>query len=152
MESMFARSLSFSLSVCLLAGGWSASAQIATTGQVVGSVEDSTGAVMPGVSLRLKNASTGSVQTTASAVDGGFVFPSAPPGSYHLTAELTGFETAVYRNIVVNAGRTTNHPIVLKVGAATETVEISGAAPALQVTSTTIANTVEQKYLQDLPL
>jgi len=103
---MFARSLLFSFSVWLLAG-WPALAQIATTGQVVGGVEDSTGAVMPGVTLRLQNASTGSVQTTASAGNGGFVFPTVQPGSYILTAQLTGFETAIYRDVVVRPALTT---------------------------------------------
>src|SRR5258708_19662949 len=106
---MFARSLSFSLGVWLLAG-WPVLAQIATTGQVVGGVEDSTGAVMPGVTLRLQNASTASVQTTASAGNGGFVFQSVQPGSYHLTAELTRFDTTAYRTIMVNPARTPNHP------------------------------------------
>src|ERR1041385_5822789 len=50
-------------------------AQIATTGQVVGSVQDSSGAAVPGVTLKLENAATKAVQTTTAGSDGGFVFP-----------------------------------------------------------------------------
>jgi hypothetical protein len=127
-------------------------AQIATTGQVVGSVQDSSGAAVPGVTLKLENAATKAVQTTTAGSDGGFVFPTVPPGVYDLTATITGFETAIYKGIVVNAARTTNQTVGLKVGAVTETLQVTGSAPALQTTSTTIAGTVDQKYLQDLPL
>lgn len=131
---------------------FSVDAQVSTMGQIVGTVQDSSGAAVPGVTLTLESESTKGVQTATSAGDGGFVFPSVLPGTYNLNASLKGFETAIYTNIVVNAARTTNQPVVLKVGAVTETVEISGAAPVLQMTNTTVSNTVEQKYLEDLPL
>lgn len=127
-------------------------AQVSTTGQIVGSVQDTSGAAVPGVSLRLENEATKVGQEITSGADGGFVFPSLQPGSYNLTATLKGFETAVYTNIVVNAARTTNQAVALKVGTITETVQITGAAPVLQLTSTAVSNTVEQKYLEDLPL
>src|SRR5262249_2146325 len=73
-------------------------------------------------------------------------------GVYRLTASLKGFETAIYNDIVVNAARTTNQPVVLKVGSVSESVEVTGAAPVLQLSNTTVSTTVEQKYLQDLPL
>lgn len=129
-----------------------AGAQITTVGEVVGNVQDSSGAAVPGVMLRLENQATKAALTATTATDGGFVFPSVPTGTYTLTATMKGFDTAVYSNMVVNAARTTNQAVTLKVGAVTETVEITGSAPALQTTTTEISNTVEQKYLQDLPL
>src|SRR5215813_12850398 len=142
----------FSLVTLLAILAWSAYAQVATTGQVVGRVQDASGAVVPGVALRLENTATDVVQNTLAAEDGGFVFPSVQPGVYRLTATMKGFDTAVYTDIVVNAARTTNQPVSLKTGSVSSTVEITGAAPVLQVSNTTISNTVEQKYLQDLPL
>jgi hypothetical protein len=118
----------------------------------VGRTQDATGAVVPGVALKLENVETQVTQSALAADDGGFVFPSLQPGTYRLTATAKGFETAVYTDIVVNAARTTNQPVNLSVGSVTATVEITGAAPVLQMSSTTISNTVEQKYLQDLPL
>jgi hypothetical protein len=138
------------ISIAVLA--WSAHAQVATTGQVVGRVQDASGAVVPGVALQLDNVATDVAQHTLAAQDGGFVFPSVQPGAYRLTATMKGFDTAVYTDIVVNAARTTNQPVTLKVGSVSATVEVAGAAPVLQLSNTTVSNTVEQKYLQDLPL
>jgi hypothetical protein len=140
--------IALNVAACLYTGH----AQVATTGQVVGGVQDASAAAVSGAELRLENTATQIVQKTVAADDGGFVFASVQPGVYKLTAVMKGFETAVYTNIVVNAARTTNQPITLKVGSVNEMVEVSGAAPALQLSTATISNTVEQKYLQDLPL
>ena len=130
----------------------SASAQITATGQVVGTVQDPTQAPVPGAALRLENLETKLAQQTATASDGGFVFPAVSPGTYTLTVTMKGFDTKIYKDLVVNAGRTTNQLITLKVGTVNETIEVRSAAPVLQTTATTVASTVDQKYLQNLPL
>ncbi len=130
----------------------SASAQISGSGQIVGSVQDSSGAAIPGVLIKLDNANTGSSQTVTSGSDGGFVFTTLQPGTYNLSASIKGFETAVYNAIEVNTGRTTNQLVTLKLGSVSETVQVTAATPVLQTTSTTVSNTVEQKQLEDLPL
>ncbi|MCI0392457.1 MAG: carboxypeptidase regulatory-like domain-containing protein [Acidobacteria bacterium] len=127
-------------------------AQIATTGQIVGTVQDQSGAVIPGVELQLQNEDTKAIQTANASADGGFVFPTVLPGSYMLTATKQGFETTVYKGLVVNAARTTNQTVILKVGAVTQTVEVQSESQVLHTTTNTISGTVDQKYLQDLPL
>jgi hypothetical protein len=66
-----------------------ASAQVATTGQLVGAVQDQSGAVVPGIELRLQNEDTRAVLTATASADGGFVFPTLLPGSYTLTVSIT---------------------------------------------------------------
>src|SRR5215471_19466872 len=129
-----------------------APAQVATTGQLVGAVQDQSGAVVPGVELQLQNEDTKAVLTAAASADGGFVFPTLTPGRYTLTVSKQGFETTVYKGIIIYAARTTNQTLVMKVGAVTQTVEVQGEGQVLQTTTNTVANTVDQKYLQDLPL
>jgi hypothetical protein len=129
-----------------------APAQVATTGQLVGAVQDQSGAVVPGVELQLQNEDTKAVLTAAASADGGFVFPTLSPGRYTLTVSKQGFETTVYKGIIIYAARTTNQTVVMKVGAVTQTVEVQGEGQVLQTTTNTVANTVDQKYLQDLPL
>src|SRR5215471_17661790 len=129
-----------------------APAQVATTGQLVGAVQDQSGAVVPGVELQLQNEDTKAVLTAAASADGGFVFPTLSPGRYTLTISKQGFETTVYKGIIIYAARTTNQTLVMKVGAVTQTVEVQGEGQVLQTTTNTVANTVDQKYLQDLPL
>ncbi len=127
-------------------------AQVSTTGQVVGSVQDGSGAAIAGVEVKIESNETKTSQTATSSPDGGFVFTTLQPGTYNLTATLKGFDKGAYNGIVVNAARTTNQIVTLKVGSVTETVEVTGSAPVLQTSSTTISNTVDQKALQDLPL
>src|SRR5262245_30745735 len=129
-----------------------APAQVATTGQLVGAVQDQSGAVVPGVELQLQNEDTKAVLTAAASADGGFVFPTLSPGRYILTVSKQGFETTVYKGVIIYAARTTNQTVVIKVGAVTQTVEVQGEGQVLQTTTNTVANTVDQKYLQDLPL
>src|SRR5215510_2064699 len=129
-----------------------APAQVATTGQLVGAVQDQSGAVVPGVELQLQNDDTKAVLTAAASADGGFVFPTLSPGRYTLTVSKQGFETTIYKGVIIYAARTTNQTVVIKVGAVTQTVEVQGEGQVLQTTANTIANTVDQKYLQDLPL
>jgi hypothetical protein len=127
-------------------------AQIATTGQIVGTVQDQSGAVIPGVEVQLQNEETKAIQTATASTDGGFVFPTVLPGSYTLTATKQGFETTSYKGLIVYAARTTNQTVTLKVGAVNQIVEVQGGAQLLHTTTTTISDTVDQKYLQDLPL
>jgi Carboxypeptidase regulatory-like domain len=146
------RASKLSIMLWLVLAASSTLAQIATTGQIVGTVQDQSGSVIPGVELQLQNEDTKSIQTVTASADGGFVFPTVTPGSYTLTVTKQGFETTVYKGIVVNAARTTNQTVVLKVGTVSQTVEVQSESSILHTTSTTIADTVEQKYLQDLPL
>jgi Carboxypeptidase regulatory-like domain len=127
-------------------------AQIATTGQIVGSVQDQSGAVIPGVEVQLQNEETKAIQTVTASANGGFVFTTVLPGSYTLTATKQGFETTSYKGLIVYAARTTNQTVTLKVGAVNQIVEVQGGAQLLHTTTTTISDTVDQKYLQDLPL
>jgi hypothetical protein len=136
----------------ILATASMALAQVATTGQLVGVVQDQSGAVVAGAELQLENDDTRAVHTGTANSDGGFVFPTLSPGSYTLTVKKQGFETTVYLRLVIYAARTTNHTAILKVGAVTQTVEVQGDAQVLHTTTNTISSTVDQKYLQDLPL
>ncbi len=152
MKRILCAYIMVSLILAAMAGISPALAQVATTGQIVGTVQDESGAVVPDVKLQLENQATKEVKTTVSSEDGGFVFTTLLPGSYILTVTKQGFETTVYRGIVINAAQTTNQTVTLKVGVISHTVEVVGAAPVLQATTTTVVSTVDQKYLQDLPL
>ncbi len=123
-----------------------------TTGQIHGTVTDSTGAVVPGAKLVIKDISTGLEKTLTSGADGNYTALELQPGSYQITATLTGFQTAVYSGIVVDAARITDQPVKLTVGSISDTVEVKGVAPVLETTSSQISTTVENKDVQDLPL
>jgi hypothetical protein len=93
-----------------------AAAQLRSTGQITGTVQDQTGAVIPGITVRLEDQATRHEETSVTSSDGTFVFPTLQVGTYQLTVTVTGFQTAVYTGITVDAGRISNVPIDLKLG------------------------------------
>ncbi len=129
-----------------------ASAQVRTVGQIVGVVEDPTGALVPGAKLTLVEESTDLTQTKTSAEDGRFVFVDLPNGTYRLSATSQGFRTAVYPGIKVDVGRTTNVSVKLEVGSVTQEVVVQAGANILQTTATAIESTVTGPTLRSLPL
>ncbi len=126
--------------------------QSQTTGQIRGTVTDPSGAGVPDTNLSVKDLATGLVKTATSGASGGYTFLNLQAGTYEITASKTGFNKAVYSNIVVDAARTTDQPISLQVGSVSSTVEVTGVAPVLQTSSNQIATTVTNKDVQDLPM
>lgn len=136
---------------CLIAALASlAFGQLTQTG-IHGFVRDPSGAVIPGAAVKAQDMSTTITHDTTSAADGGFVFPNLTEGTYSVTAVAKGFETSVVTGVVVDAGRVTDISVGMKVGATTETVEVSGSAAQLETSSNEIGMTVNNNYVQDLP-
>ena len=75
-----------------------------------------------------------------------------PPGTYTLTVNAKGFEVAVYNQVIVNPGRTTDLKVLMKVGASTQTVEVSAVDEVLETSTNTLSTTVDADQIQDLPL
>src|SRR6185295_13103666 len=94
----------------LLAVGGTAFAQL-QTGNLYGTVKDDQGAALPGVTVTLNGAGAPQVQVTNA--QGQFRFLSLSPGSYALKAELEGFSTVDYPNIVINVGRNTSIEVTM---------------------------------------
>jgi len=130
----------------------SASAQVRTTGQISGTVVDSSGAVLAAAHVTARDASTGLKQMVTTNATGQYVFLDLPPGNYQVTASAQGFAEAVYSNVVVESGRTRDITIQLKVGTATERVEVSAAGVTLETTTNTLATTIDPDAIQNLPL
>lgn len=126
--------------------------QARTEGQLSGKISDPSGAVVAGASLTLSQASTGiSLNTTANS-SGEYVFPTVLPGTYKLTVDAKGFSQASYSDVHVYTGRTTDLNVNLKVGSASQVVDVSAAGEVLETTTNTLATTVTADSIQDLPL
>lgn len=152
MLSRSSRFLSFSLACAFFLLASLTSAQVRTAGTVSGTVVDPSGAVVPGASLTISEASTGFSQTVTSNSSGEYVFPALQPGTYSLAASATGFASTVYSDVVVSAARTSNIIVQMKVGAASQTVEVSAQGQVLETTSNTLSTTVGSSAIQNLPL
>jgi len=127
-------------------------AQARVEGQLSGTVSDSSGAVVPGVTLTVTQASTGFSTTNTTNAEGKFTFPDLQPGIYKLVAEAKGFVQSVYEEVYVYTGRTTDLKVSLKVGTSVERVVVSAASEVLETTTNTLATTVSTNAIQDLPL
>jgi outer membrane receptor protein involved in Fe transport len=120
-------------------------------GGISGRVVDSTGAVLPGVSLTATNTGTGASRTTTSSATGDFSFPDLPLGTYNVEASLQGFQT-VKTSVEVTVSR--NSAVELKMGLSqvAETVQVTASAITLDTVSTALSNVIQPKQVQDLPL
>jgi hypothetical protein len=125
-------------------------AQTTQTG-IHGTVNDPSGAVVPNAVVKLTDTGTGREKSTTTASDGGFVFPDLQAATYKLSVSATGFQTAVYASVVVDSGRVTDVPVKLSLGNATETVEVSAAAPLLETSTNEIGTTINNSSIQNLP-
>ena len=144
----------FAASVTLVFGllfGASVYAQVVGA-TLSGTVSDPSGAAIPSAQISIKNTATG-VTTSITADSSGFYSaPNLLPGTYDVTVTAPGFATQVESNISLAVGQEQSLNIALKVGQATEKVEVTGAAPAVQLTTSTISNQVNSATVRELPL
>ena len=130
-----------------------ASGQMGSVGTVNVLVLDPSGATVQGAKLELRDVATNELRAAETQGVGTATFSDVPLGTYKLTVTKTGFQTAVLSAVVVAGGRVTDAKVQLTVGAATETVVVTGAAaPLLETTSNAIATTIDMKQINDLPL
>ena len=130
-----------------------ASAQGSFFTSLSGVVVDSSGAVIPGADVKVKNTGTGSEVTAVSGSDGGFTIPSLTGGTYTVTVSLMGFKTAVLNSVTLNAAVPANVKVTLSVGAVEENVTVVGdSALVVQTQSPSIATNLTGTQITSLPL
>jgi outer membrane receptor protein involved in Fe transport len=123
-----------------------------TTGVITGRVVDQQGAAVPGVTVTAKSPSTGFTRTETSDAEGVYRLAALPVGIYEVTAELQGFSTVSKKDIEVNVGQTQSVDFPMKVAALAETVNVVGATPLIQTTSSSVGAVVDVKRIESLPL
>jgi hypothetical protein len=123
------------------------------TGDVVGTVTDSAGLVVPGAQVAIINTGTQDTRSEATGSAGEYAFNSLQPGSYTLRVEASGFKAYVVSSFTLGAADRTRIPIELQIGTTAQTVSVdAGSLPALQSDSATVQDTVAQESVRDLPL
>ena len=112
----------------------SASAQQGTT-ELRGRVIDPQGAVLPGVTVVVRNQETGMFRETVSGSDGTFIASGLVPGTYQVNAELQGFKKFERKDLRLEVGKTSSIDVTMAVGAIEETVTVSSTPPTAIDTS-----------------
>ncbi len=134
----------------LLLGALPGVAQI-TTADIVGSVTDSTGAIVPNATVKLEDLGTHQVRTGATNSAGEYTFTSLQPGHYSLQFDTPGFSELKIGDVAVNGGDRAREDAKLTVGAQTQTVEVSSQTPLLQADSVNVSTTLTTESVEDLP-
>ena len=124
----------------------------ATTATISGTVKDETGAVAPAAGITATNLDTGFTRTAVSDSGGRYHVPNLPLGKYQVQVSLTGFETAVRSGIELTVGREAIVDLTLKLGAVSEKVVVTGEAPLVETTSSTVSGLVSENQMRELPL
>ncbi|HJS72931.1 MAG TPA: carboxypeptidase regulatory-like domain-containing protein, partial [Vicinamibacteria bacterium] len=120
--------------------------------EIRGSITDGQGGVLPGVTVTLRNEESGVTRTTVSVEDGTYRFAQLQPGSYSVTAELTGFQMTTFQNIRLTVGFVARHDFVLNIRSVEETVTVTAETPVVDVTQTEVAAVVTQEQIETLPI
>src|SRR5262245_756959 len=122
-----------------------------TSASVSGSVQDSRGGVLPGVTITMTSRTQGNVLTADTDEGGRFVFPIVRPDTYSLQVALQGFKTLERTNLVVNANdKLSAGALTLEVGAMTEQVSVSGRVTEVQSASGERSFTLESEALKNI--
>jgi hypothetical protein len=137
------------LSLLLAAIGLPVAAQ-SLTGTVTGVVKDEQGGLLPGVTVTLTG-KAGSRTATTDA-QGAFRFAAVDPGTYQVTASLTGFRPKRQDNVVVSVSSVAEIPMVLGVGGITESIDVVGDSPVIDVSASSTENNLSQDMLFNLPI
>ncbi len=123
------------------------------TGQILGTVTDSGGGVVPGATVTVTNAGTNSTRDTVTGADGSFVFPDLLAGTYNIKVTLSGFKTYEQKGIVLaSTDRVALRAIGLEVGGLQETVTVTSEASLIQTSSGARSGLITRDNIEDIAL
>lgn len=122
------------------------------TATVYGTVQDASGALLPGAEVTLTNEGTGAVRNTLTGDTGEFAFDFVSVGTYTLRIQMPGFKTFVQSGIQLSAGQTVRQSYTLQIGEVSEQITIEGRAPLISTASTEQRETIEAIKVSELPI
>ncbi len=125
----------------------------APLGRIVGVVRDPASAIVPGATVIITNEATGQqIHTITTNSEGAFTIAQLSPASYTVKVEASGFKTAVYNQVTVEASRDYSLTATLEVGQANETVQVTAGTDLVNTSSPELSTTVIRRQIVDLPL
>src|SRR6202049_84219 len=126
-------------------------------GQVVGAtvsgtVTDASGAPTPGVTVAIKSLATQTATNSVTNAEGFYIAPTLPAGEYQVTVGASGFAPKVRSGIILTVGQQLLLNLTMKVGSATETVNVSSDLPAVDLVNSTIGGVTNATAIEEIPL
>jgi len=123
-----------------------------TTGTILGTIMDESGAVLPGATITVTHLETSETRTVVTGDEGRYATRRLALGNYEVRAGLAGFSTIIRRGIKLTVGREAVVNITLTVGEIAEEVTVSGDALLVETRSSSLSGLVDDQAIQDLPL
>ena len=122
------------------------------TSEVLGTIRDQKNDVIPKAAVSLLNQDTGIVARTTTDDGGNYDFPQVKPGRYTVTAEANGFSKAVAADVRVDVNARQRVELTLQVGQVTESIQVTGAAAAVETDSSEKGQLINTQQIVELPL
>lgn len=138
--------------LCFLLASTNYAAAQVDQGSITGTVTDTTGAVVSDAAVTLVNTDVGLNLKNTTNSNGIYTFSPVRIGHYTVTVTAPGFATTTQKNITVNVAQSLQVNVQLKLGAATETVEVTTAPPVLQTDNAAVGQVITERSVNDLPL
>lgn len=121
-------------------------------GSITGALSDTSGAILPGVTVTLTGDKLiGGARTAVTDADANYRFDRLPPGDYHVKYELQGFKTVDREGIRVNAAFVATVNVKLEVGSVSQTVTVKGETPSIDTKSNVQQTVMGQEFLEGVP-
>src|SRR6202049_3561440 len=123
-----------------------------TGGRIRGTVTDPSGSAVSGTKLVLTNEANGTQRDTQTGSNGEYIFLEVPIGSYQLESNQQGFKKYLHKGLVVNLNEVISLDVTLQIATTSEVVEVTGAPPVVDTTSTQLGAIVNERSSTQLPL
>ena len=136
----------------LLVGLWAVPSHAQGTADIVGTVRDATGAVLPGVTLTVTNVANGQQRSLTSDARGNYVVTALPIGEYSIRAEIVSFRPQVRSGVLLQVGDRPRIDITLELGDVTQEITVQESVPLLRTTNAEVSEVINNRRLVDLPL
>ncbi|HWP85592.1 MAG TPA: TonB-dependent receptor [Terriglobia bacterium] len=144
--------LSGAFYLALVASGGSLLIGQGNYGTILGTVRDSSNAVLPGVELTITNTETGVSRTGITGARGEYRVTALPPGTYEIHATMSGFQTGVRTGVTLSVGQDATVNFTLEVGSVAESVTVTGEAPMVETTNAVVSQVVDPTMMREIPL
>jgi hypothetical protein len=122
------------------------------TGSITGTVTDPSGAVIPGASVTVRDTATNATHTVTTSDVGSFTVPQLPPGHYTVTVTKANFTSFQQTDVVLSIDQTEQINPQLTPGAASQTIEVTGAPPVIQTETSSVGSVIDGQAIRNTPL
>ncbi|HEV2272629.1 MAG TPA: carboxypeptidase regulatory-like domain-containing protein [Acidobacteriaceae bacterium] len=123
-----------------------------TTGTILGTVHDSSGAVVNDATVTITDTSKGTVSQYKTDANGDYNVPYLIPGSYSISVEKQGFKRSVSSDVVLDVDQHARVDFTMQIGQVAETVEVAASAPLIRLDSAELGEVIGKRQVEQLPL